>query len=201
MGSYYVSNPTVPVWPGYNAWPGYGYYTAPRAIPQIVYVPRVRQSPGGFEIPEAKTPNMPDSLPTQPLTQSLAQPGTQDVFQPQPPVSDEPGALSRTANSRAVKPAAPQSFAEEVGDQVGTMVTRLIEENPQWEQKLRELDIQRYLNDPGALLSGVHQTYQNTPMLKWVTRQFSNQLVKALPDQFEPVAMQMVDWLNSPLRA
>jgi hypothetical protein len=174
----YTTPAPVPMWPG--------YYPAP-----ITYVPIVREKPPAAarnltvnDFIQADPPSLGPE--TQPVENLPAAPktSTQTQSAAKPPLK--------------VEPSVPQTFAEEVGQKVGQFVTDVIEQNPQWEAKIRNIDIDRFLQDPNSALSRVKDAYQNSRALKFFTNRFSDQVVKALPNEWEPVAQQALEWLKQP---
>ncbi len=88
------------------------------------------------------------------------------------------------------------TFSQQTGRKVGDMVTRLLEENPQWEKALSRINLDTLLDDPHSFVYRIRGAYQDSRLLKFITQQFSKPIIKALPDDMEPGATQLLNWLD-----
>lgn len=90
----------------------------------------------------------------------------------------------------------PLTYAEEMGEKVGQAVTKLLNEKPELQHKLDQMDVEKVLDDPYYYLNRVRDEYQNSKSLQFLTHQVINPMVKILPDNMEPMVHEGIAWLD-----
>lgn len=172
-----VISPTLP-WPRTQA-PQAGWNSTPPApTPVLTWAPVWRPQPGASNAwtTPAQTPNQP-----KPSAPSKDRPA-EAVPPPQ-----RTGPTSHTA--RTESPA--QTPAQQTGQQVGQWITRILEDNPQLQQQLDQLNLDEMANQ-------LKTAIQQSSVFKALPAQAERQLIAKLDPQFQPYAEQVLQWLRTP---
>lgn len=181
------------------------------AMPGMTYLPVIRQVAAqpvaGDTVqlsqpaaaPAATVPATPELTAVTPETPAAtseevpaALPGAESVTAP---AGETSVPAAQAAPTTPVEPEAPKSFAEETGEKVGKMVTQLIENNPQLEDKLQNLQLDNILEDPNSFASKIRDGLQGSRLFRTLLR-FDKRIVSALPAEYEPTAREIMTWLK-----
>ncbi|MGE0199671.1 MAG: hypothetical protein AB7P76_01745 [Candidatus Melainabacteria bacterium] len=95
-------------------------------------------------------------------------------------------------------PDEPETYAERVGQKTGDFVTRMIEQNPQLEEKLQQANAENLLDNPDSALSRFRDRLQQTRTFRWFRpflKRFGKLMTNALPAEFEDDARAILKWL------
>ncbi len=160
--------------------------TAQSPLTRPPFSPSYLPSPENVSLPENRLQTMTS---TSQVSKPLPEANFTFPTDPNPP-SEEPSIQTSHNNKEG-------TFAETTGQKVGKMVTRLLNENPQWEQALSRINLDSLLEDPNSFIYRLRDAYQQSRVLKFVTKQFSKQIIKALPNDMEPEAARFLEWLNT----
>lgn len=198
----------------------------------IAYMPVIRQpAPSTTPTPKPALPititAAPEPKPAAPKTEPLpAPPEVIDIDTPprkapskrrelepellEDPEEAPPTRRTSTKESGKTGPtprrAEPQSFAEETGQKVGDWVTQYLKDNPQWEEKIKKLNVESFLKNGLAngdftkvteSLGDVRDNFQKSWMARQAMKYLAKPLVHVLPGEMQPVAQQAIQWLTT----
>lgn len=199
----------------------------------IAYMPVIRQpAPSTNPPPKPALPitltAAPEPKPAAPKTEHLpAPPEVIDIDipprktqhpkrrDPEPEFLDEPEEVTPPRRAGTKEPGKsgpipkrtePQSFAEETGQKVGDWVTQYLKDNPQWEEKIKKLNVESFLKNGLAngdfskvteSLGGVRDNFQKSWLSRQAMKYLAKPLVHVLPGEMQPMAQQAIQWLTT----
>ena len=83
-----------------------------------------------------------------------------------------------------------------MGREIGEVITQLLRTHPELAQKLEQANIDDYLENPDLLGTQIKKAYQDSWILRKVMNRYGKSLIRILPDDTEPVAAEILSWLN-----
>ncbi|MBK8190716.1 MAG: hypothetical protein IPK79_09750 [Vampirovibrionales bacterium] len=191
---------------GYGAAGGaYGQFLpAPSPVsqypgPSPAFSPAYPGYPGGG--PSVSSPSWQTAALAQPMAYSSNFPSPGDAYmrmgppQSKTPVSSRPIEKMESLSDAS---AAPDDFANAVGRQAGRLVTRVLEQNPELQDRLQTLGLDRLLADPERAAGEIRQNVQRSWMTRQLLQRFGVPLVRILPEQLEPAGFEALRWLQQP---
>ena len=154
--------------------------------------PVVNHSPGSpLDKPASASPASvsPASVSIDPPSISNINPFTENMPDATPPKKPE--------IKQAEKPVAktPPAYSDEVGQKLGALVSDLLKQHPEWEAELKRLEVDQYLISPDKMAQRLKDAVKQSRILRFALQHSKGKIIKAFPDNLEPMAKQFLDWL------
>ncbi len=114
------------------------------------------------------------------------------------PLDSKTGTKVVDADDVVLEKTLPKTYAQETGERVGDSVAQFLEANPEWEQRLQDMNVDNLLSDPNSLANEFRANLQQTRLYRMARpalRRFGKVIVGAFPQQQEAEAQQVLDWL------
>ncbi|MBY0450554.1 MAG: hypothetical protein K2X01_08025 [Cyanobacteria bacterium] len=191
----YFSMPSASI-PYYPQQPVIQYIPVP-VVPNSPVQPAVNNSTGN---PLGKTASAsPASVSIEPPSISNINPFTENMPEATPtknPAS-KPVEIKQAETKQAEKsaPKMPQAYSDEFGQKLGALVTDLLKQHPEWEAELKRLDVDQYLISPDKMAQRLKDAVKQSRILRFALQHSKGNIIKAFPDNLEPMAKQFLDWL------
>lgn len=95
-------------------------------------------------------------------------------------------------------PPKPLTREEEIGKKVGESVTRFLEKNPEFTDRLERANLDAMLENPDSILNDIKRQFHQSPLFKLFRpfiKRFGKLIAGMFPADVEPAAKQFIEWL------